>query len=90
MLALGVSLTDSEIWEYAKENDLIIVTKDADFSHRIAAASPPPRIVHIRIGNMKLQDLLGFLKRSWPQIELHLPVAKLINVYSDRIEVVTS
>ena len=89
-LTLGLSPTDTEIWDYAKENDLIIITKDADFSHRIVAGSPPPRIVHLRIGNMKLQDLISFMKRSWTQVETHLPVAKLINVYADRIEVVVS
>ena len=88
VLNFGENLTDSEIWEYAKKNDFIIVTKDADFSNRIAVTSPPPRIVHIRIGNMKLRDLLSFVNNIWPQIELHLSLAKLIIVYSDRIQVV--
>lgn len=37
---LSASLSDTEIWEYAKENDLAIVSKDADFSDRIITSSP--------------------------------------------------
>lgn len=29
---------DGEVWEYARQNDLIIVTKDADFSETKASA----------------------------------------------------
>lgn len=53
--------TDSQIWEYGKLNDITIVTKDADFSHRIILAEPPPRIIHTRIGNMRLHELRSFL-----------------------------
>ena len=31
--------SDAEVWEHARDNDLIIVTKDADFSHRMIAVS---------------------------------------------------
>ena len=34
-LDLGANPTDSELWSYAKERHLVIVTKDADFSDRI-------------------------------------------------------
>lgn len=48
--ALGARLTDSQLWLHARENDLAIVTKDADFSQRIVLNAPPPRVVHLRVG----------------------------------------
>lgn len=50
---LGESPADSVLWEYARTHDLAIVTKDADFSERIITATPPPRVVHLRFGNMR-------------------------------------
>ena len=46
--------SDQEIWKYAKDNSLTIITKDSDFSNRIMASSPPPKIIHFRTGNMRL------------------------------------
>ncbi|NJM12461.1 MAG: DUF5615 family PIN-like protein [Synechococcaceae cyanobacterium SM1_2_3] len=77
---------DSQIWNYAKEHDLIIVTKDADFSDRIILSEPPPRVIHIRIGNMKIRDLHIFLHRIWPNICNLIATHKLIRIYPDYIE----
>ena len=52
--------TDEQIWEYAKENNLTIITKDADFSNRIIFHEPPPRVIHIRFGNMKMRESRNF------------------------------
>ena len=46
---------DYEIWQYAKERGLTIVTKDADFSDRMLLSEPPPRVIHIRIGNVSMR-----------------------------------
>jgi predicted nuclease of predicted toxin-antitoxin system len=35
---LGSSLTDSDVWNHAKTHDLVIVTKDADFSDATGCA----------------------------------------------------
>lgn len=78
---LRESLSDTEIWEYAKINDLAIVTKDADFSDRIITLSPPPRIVHLRFGNMRKRDFHAFLSSVWPRIEALIKTHKLVNVY---------
>ena len=83
---LGNSLSDVEIWEYAKARNLVIVTKDADFSDRIIIARPPPRVVHLRFGNMRKRDFHTFLSGVWPQVENLLISHKLINVYLTKIE----
>jgi len=81
--------TDSEIWSFAKADSLVIVTKDADFSHRIIASQPPPKVVHIRVGNLRLRDFVSFIEANWRAIDLAAKRGKLINVYRDRIEVVS-
>lgn len=85
--SLGESSTDREIWLFAKAHDLAILTKDADFAFMIASDNPPPRIVHLRVGNMRLQELKNHLQLWWPKVEKTLNWAKLINLYSDRMEI---
>ena len=40
---LSDDMPDAAIWQYAKEHDLIIVSKDADFSDWIMLFDPPPK-----------------------------------------------
>lgn len=78
--------TDNEIWEYAKKNQLIIVTKDSDFSNRIMYSLPPPKVIHIRSGNLKIKQLHSLLMNIWKDIEIEVENHKLVNVFIDRIE----
>lgn len=78
--------SDKEIWEYAKNNSLTIVTKDADFSDRIIFSEPPPKVIHIRIGNMRIKEMYQFFEKNWEEILNHSKNFKLTNVYKDRIE----
>ena len=78
--------SDSEIWTYAKSENLTIITKDSDFSSRILLHNPPPKVIHIKLGNMKMNQFHAVLNRLWPEvIELNKDF-KLINVFIDRIE----
>jgi predicted nuclease of predicted toxin-antitoxin system len=83
---IGRNPSDSQIWEFARKHDLVIVSKDADFSERIITNSPPPRVVHLRFGNLRGNEFHALLARVWPQIETLLKSHKLVNVYSDRLE----
>ncbi|MGA3265699.1 MAG: DUF5615 family PIN-like protein [Verrucomicrobiota bacterium] len=83
---VGKNPSDSQVWEYARRHDLVIVSKDADFSDRIITHSPPPWVVHLRFGNLRKNDFHALLARVWPQIETLLKTHKLVNVYSDRLE----
>lgn len=80
------SFSDEEVWNYAKENNLTIISKDADFSNRMMVEIPPPRIVHLRIGNMKLNAMHTLLNRIWKDIELMSEKNKLVIVFEDSIE----
>ena len=87
-LDLGARPSDSQIWTHAEQNDLAVVTKDADFSQRIVLGVPPPRVIHLRVGNMRGRDFAAWLRGVWPQIESTIATHKLVNVYRDRIEAV--
>lgn len=83
--ALGSQATDAQVWAHARANDLVIVTKDADFSLRMLRATPPPRVVHLRFGNLRRAEFHEFLARVWPRIESLCVAHKLINVERERI-----
>ena len=80
------SPSDSVVWQRAQEGMLVIVTKDADFGHRILSGEPPPWVVHIRLGNLRLRPFVDRLNSIWPTVESMLPKHKLISVLPDRIE----
>jgi predicted nuclease of predicted toxin-antitoxin system len=85
---LGPMPTDSQVWEHARTHNLVIVTKDADFSHRILASTPPPRVIHQRFGNLRRTKFHELLDRVPPRIEALSRNHKLVNVEQDRIVVV--
>lgn len=83
---LDDSWPDSEIWQYAKAEGLTIVTKDADFSTRAMVSQPPPRVIHLRIGNLRMRDFHKLLQQIWPQVLVLNATHRLLTVYPDRIE----
>lgn len=78
--------TDEEIWKYATENNLTIITKDVDFSNKIMLRQPPPKVIHIRFGNMKMKDFHAVIARVWDEVLILNKDYKLVNVFVDRIE----
>ena len=82
----GNNPSDSQIWEFARRHELVIVTKDADFSDRIIMQTPPPWVVHLRFGNLRRKEFHALLARMWPQVESLLKTHKLVNVHADRLE----
>ena len=79
-------LKDSEIWSYAKKNNLTIVTKDSDFSDMVILNNPPPRVIHIKIGNMKMKEFRRLISNIWEDVCIMSNDYKLINVYANMIE----
>ena len=54
---------DIDIWNYAKANGYVIVTKDLDFQQRSLLFGHPPKVVRLRVGNCTVQTIEDLLQR---------------------------
>jgi predicted nuclease of predicted toxin-antitoxin system len=66
---LALTNTDDEIiWEYAKANDFVIVSKDADFHQRSLLYGHPPKFIYLRIGNSPTSKIVQILRDNFDKI----------------------
>ncbi len=54
---------DLDIWNYAKANGFVIVTKDLDFQQRSLLFGHPPKVVSLRVGNCAVQTIEDLRRR---------------------------
>jgi predicted nuclease of predicted toxin-antitoxin system len=70
VFALGLDrVSDAGIRDYARQNDLCIVTKDADFSDLCVLHGFPPKIIWIRRGNCSVTALEAILRHHHHDIK---------------------
>lgn len=85
---LNDAWSDDTIWNYARDHNLIIITKDVDFSHKVLFQGTPPKVIHCKFGNLRVKALHHLISGIWPEIETLIADSNLINVYADRIEII--
>ena len=75
--------SDLDLWDYAKENDYVIVTKDADFHELSIVNSTPPKVIWLKIGNVSKVEVARTLleKRESIEIALAMDATKCVEVY---------
>ena len=56
--------TDSKIWEYAKQNGFVIVSKDSDFQQRSLLYGHPPKFIWLRVGNCPVKPIEELLRKN--------------------------
>jgi len=56
-----INAPDREIWEYARHNDYTIITQDSNFNDLNLLYGFPPKIIWIRVGNLKTTDIMQVL-----------------------------
>jgi predicted nuclease of predicted toxin-antitoxin system len=67
---LGMEEADDRvIWQYARDNDLIIVTQDADFDGLAQVHGFPPKIIWLRCGNTSTANILHLLLTNYDLIK---------------------
>lgn len=67
--ALGLgAVADAAVWAYAREQGLVIVSKDADFHALSQLRGHPPKVVWVRRGNCSTADVAALLRSHQPRI----------------------
>jgi predicted nuclease of predicted toxin-antitoxin system len=61
--------SDDEVWNYARENACVIVTKDADFNDRSLLRGFPPKVIWLRLGNCTTSQIESALRGHRQDIE---------------------
>ena len=59
---------DDEIWNYAKNNGFIIVTKDSDFFDKSLLYGKPPKVIWLRIQNSSTMNIYKIIKSNIKKI----------------------
>jgi len=80
--------SDDKVWDYASANNLVIITKDADFSIKLLYYGPPPKVIHIRFGNLKIKAFHERITAIWDEVVLLIEKNDMVNIYADRIEAI--
>jgi predicted nuclease of predicted toxin-antitoxin system len=68
-IGLNVPAEDIDIWNYARDNGYIIITKDNDFADLLELNGYPPKVVLLKTGNNNSHALMELLINIKPMIE---------------------
>jgi predicted nuclease of predicted toxin-antitoxin system len=68
---VGMKATsDPIVWDYAKDNNLMIVSKDADMHDLSLVLGNPPKVIWLRLGNCSTSQVENLLRRNFNAIKL--------------------
>ena len=60
---------DPSIWQYAKDNNLTVVTKDEDFRDLYFTKGFPPKVILIKRGNCPTKTIEAILRSNLDSIQ---------------------
>ena len=60
---------DAAVWEYARRNRFLIVSKDADMHDLSLLYGNPPKVVWLRLGNCSTAQAENLLRREFEAIQ---------------------
>lgn len=61
---------DQVVWQFAKDNDFIIVSQESDFNDKSVLYGFPPKILWIRTGNVATRNIKRLLEEKFEEITL--------------------
>ena len=85
---LGERLSDQQLWQHARQQGSVLLTKDADFFDRLSLEGPTPKVIWVRLGNLRRAALESAVLRHWPQVIELLETNSLVEIHPDRLEAI--
>ena len=61
---------DTVVWDYAKANELMIVSKDADMHDLSLVFGNPPKVIWLKLGNCSTRQVEELLRKEFEVISL--------------------
>jgi predicted nuclease of predicted toxin-antitoxin system len=61
---------DAVVWDYAKANQYVIVSKDADMHDLSLVFGDPPKVIWLRLGNCSTRQVEDLLRKEFEVISL--------------------
>jgi predicted nuclease of predicted toxin-antitoxin system len=59
---------DLDVWQYAREHNLVVVTKDSDFNDLSILQGSPPKVIWLRLGNCTTGDVERAMRHGYEAI----------------------
>lgn len=63
------SADDETVWNFARQNSLMIVSKDSDFLQHCFLRGFPPKVIWIRLGNGSTDDIERVLRQHQNEVQ---------------------
>jgi predicted nuclease of predicted toxin-antitoxin system len=81
----GNHTSDADILVISIKEQAIVVSKDSNFYHTFLLHRKPPKLVVVKVGNMKLSALRQLFREQAPQLIGLLVNHDLVELYADKI-----
>jgi len=79
-----LSAEDSDVWDFAREQGFVIVTKDSDFSELSILRGSPPKVIWLRIGNCTTSRAEAELHRAFAEVNAFVEAKEDLLVLTPR------
>jgi predicted nuclease of predicted toxin-antitoxin system len=86
----GLTLPDAALWDFARCEQRVVISKDKDFLDLAAVRGTPPKVMVIGLGNASTSALLSALEEALPLLiaQLERPEVGVAILGPGRIEVI--
>jgi len=87
-LPSGNRTPDRVINQIATRESYVVVSKDSDFYYSHVVYGAPPKLVLVRVGNMRARDLKNLIHRNLPEIVAALSMHTLVEIDHSAVHIV--